>query len=65
MHSIMHIGRYDNEPESFKLVEEFAKMKKLVRLSKNHREIYLSDFRKIKEEKLKTVLQFQVKDLID
>jgi len=57
---MMHIGSYDNEPESFKLMEEFAEKEKLFRMSKVHREIYLSDFRKVAPEKLKTVLRFQV-----
>ncbi len=33
----------------------------LKRQSKRHREIYLSDARKVEETKLKTVLRFQVK----
>ena len=42
-------------------MEEFAKNKDLVRDSKVHREIYLSDFRKVPSEKLKTVLRFKLK----
>ena len=57
---MMHLGSYDNEPESFKLMEEFAKKKNLLRISKVHREIYLSDARKVAPEKLKTVLRFKV-----
>jgi len=58
---MMHIGRYDNEPESFEIMEKFAESKNLHRLSKVHREIYLTDFRKVVPEKLKTLLRFQVK----
>lgn len=57
---MMHLGSYDNEPTSFKLMEEFAESEKLRRKSKVHREIYLSDVRKVAPEKLKTVLRFQV-----
>ncbi|EZH74106.1 hypothetical protein ATO12_14625 [Aquimarina atlantica] len=57
---MMHLGSYDNEPESFKVMEEFANKEHLYRLSKVHREIYLSDFRKVPAEKLKTVLRFKV-----
>jgi len=57
---MMHVGSYDNEPESFELMEEFASSQGLVRKSKVHREIYLSDFRKVPEEKLKTTLRFQL-----
>ncbi|NNE28756.1 MAG: hypothetical protein HKN16_03930 [Saprospiraceae bacterium] len=58
---MMHIGSYDDEPASFKIMEEFADSQKLKRDSKNHREIYISDFRKVAPEKLKTVLRFWVK----
>ena len=59
---MMHIGSYDDEPASFKLMEEFASNEGLVRKSKVHREIYLSDFRKVPIEKLKTALRFQLKN---
>ena len=58
---MMHIGSYDDEPESFKLMEEYALSQNLKRVSKIHREIYLSDARKVAPEKLKTVLRFKVK----
>ncbi|MEQ9265094.1 MAG: GyrI-like domain-containing protein [Balneolaceae bacterium] len=57
---MMHIGSYDNEPESFEIMEGFAETQNMKRVSKIHREIYLSDFRKVAEEKLKTVLRFSV-----
>ncbi len=57
---MLHIGSYDDEPTSFKIMEEFAESKNLKRQSKVHREIYLSDFRKVAPEKLKTVLRFKV-----
>ncbi|MEI7594161.1 MAG: GyrI-like domain-containing protein [Bacteroidota bacterium] len=58
---MLHNGSYDNEPASFKAMEEYAKTQKLTRISHIHREIYLSDARKVTPEKLKTVLRFQVK----
>ena len=57
---MMHLGSYDNEPESFKLMEDFAEKENLKRISKVHREIYLNDARKTTPEKLKTVLRFKV-----
>ncbi|WP_299531250.1 GyrI-like domain-containing protein [Ulvibacterium sp.] len=57
---MMHIGSYDDEPRSFKTMEDFAEKENLSRISKEHREIYLSDFRKVAPEKLKTVLRFRV-----
>lgn len=58
---MMHVGSYDDEPESFERMERFAREQNLKRLSMTHREIYLSDARKVAPEKLKTVLRFQVK----
>lgn len=57
---MLHIGPYDNETESFNKMEDFCKENNLRRLSKIHREIYISDFRKTEPEKLKTVLRFKV-----
>jgi len=57
---MMHVGSYDNEPRSFKTMEAFADKEGLVRKSKVHREIYLSDARKVIPEKLKTILRFKV-----
>ena len=58
---MLHVGPFDTEAESFRIMEEFASDQCLTRESKLHREIYLSDFRKTAPEKLKTVLRFQVK----
>ncbi len=58
---MLHIGSYDDEPKSFEQMEELTTELGLKRKSKIHREIYLSDVRKVEAEKLKTVLRFQVK----
>ncbi|GLR72978.1 GyrI-like domain-containing protein [Agaribacter marinus] len=58
---MLHLGPFEDEPESFKVMEEFAKSENLIRISKAHREVYLSDTRKVAPEKLKTVLRFQAK----
>lgn len=57
---MMHTGKYDDEPKSFKVMEEFCLDNGLVRIDKRHKEIYISDFRKTEPEKLKTVLRFKV-----
>lgn len=57
---MMHLGSYDDEPMSFKRMEEFCAEKKFIRISKIHREIYLSDARKVNPDKLKTVLRFKI-----
>ncbi len=57
---MMHVGPYDDEPATFEQMEEYAKSIEYTRVSKIHREIYISDFRKTEPGKLKTVLRFQV-----
>ena len=61
---ILHVGPYDNEPESFVKVDEFCSAHNLQRANDVwHREIYLSDARKVEPAKLKTVLRVQVKSM--
>jgi hypothetical protein len=57
---MLHLGNYNNEPESFKIMEKFAEQGNYRRKTKTHREIYLSDARKVSPEKLKTVLRFSI-----
>jgi hypothetical protein len=58
---MLHIGSYDSESESFMLMEKFAEGNNLKRIGRTHREIYMSDPRRVAPEKLKTVLRFSVK----
>jgi len=57
---ILHIGPYSTEPESLENMYELMKEKGLV-YNGFHHEIYLSDPRKVPEEKLKTILRQPVK----
>lgn len=57
---MLHLGKFEDESISFEQMKAFAEEEGLTRLSKVHREIYLSDARKVAPEKLKTVLRFQV-----
>ena len=57
---IMHTGSYDNEPESFHKMKEFIEINGLKIKSLVHREIYLSDTRKVEKDKLKTLLRYRV-----
>ncbi|MFN8241396.1 MAG: GyrI-like domain-containing protein [Bacteroidales bacterium] len=59
---MMHLGSYDDEPGSFARMHEFCKANSLERMSMVHREIYLSDARKVTADKLKTVLRFRITD---
>jgi hypothetical protein len=63
---LLHIGPYDDEPASVKLMDEFAAAQGYVNdfsEGRLHHEIYLSDPRKTAPEKLKTVLRHPVKKL--
>lgn len=57
---MLHVGSFDNEPASFEMMERFCGENGYNRISHKHREIYLSDFRKTKIDKLRTVLRFQI-----
>jgi hypothetical protein len=56
----MHIGSFENEPESFDKMEAFCEENGYARSDLTHREIYLSDPRKTEASKLNTVLRFSV-----
>lgn len=58
---ILHIGDYDNESESFEKMREFMNENNLEKIGETHREVYLSDARKVERNKLKTVLRYMVK----
>ena len=60
---MLHKGSFDAEPVSFALMEEYCNKNSLKRVSKVHREIYLSDARKTAPEKLNTVLRFGVEKI--
>jgi hypothetical protein len=60
----MHIGSYDDEPETFRMMEDFCSENHLQRAEKTHKEIYISDPRKTSPDKLKTVLRFKVNEKI-
>jgi Uncharacterized conserved protein len=57
---VLHIGSYDSEPGSFKRIDELVSQSKRKRVSKVHREIYLSDARRVAPEKLKTILRYEI-----
>lgn len=59
---MMHLGSYDDEPKSFVIMEKYCAENGLKRISKIHKEIYISDARKTAPDKLKTVLRFKVED---
>ena len=54
----LHVGPYDAEPETFAAMDAFMRERGLVRSEQVHREIYLSDPRRVSPEKNRTLLRF-------
>lgn len=59
----LHTGTYDTENTTFSSMESFCQEHNLQRLSPWHKEIYLSDPRKVSPEHNKTALRFSVKKI--
>jgi len=60
----MHIGSYDDELKTIKMIDDFIKennLKNDINEKRKHHEIYLSDPRKTEKSKLKTVIRIPVK----
>ncbi len=60
----MHIGSYDNEPATVRLMHEFSEQNGYafdISEKRLHHEIYLSDARRTAAEKLKTVIRAPIK----
>jgi hypothetical protein len=57
---IMHLGPYSAEAETIQKLDSFAKERGL-EMSGKHHEIYLSDPRRVKPERMKTILRHPVK----
>ena len=55
---MLHVGPYDTEPETFSAMNEFMAAHGLSRAEHVHREIYLSDPRRVAPEKNRTTLRF-------
>lgn len=63
---IMHIGPFDNEPESVAVMDKFIEENGYVcdiNEKRLHHEIYLSDARKVPQEKWKTVIRHPIKKI--
>ena len=55
---MLHVGPYDTEPETFAAMDVFLNSNGLVRTERTHREIYLSDPRKVTPDKNRTLLRY-------
>lgn len=57
---ILHIGSYDEEQKSFDKLAVFLGEEGYQRIGKEHKEIYLSDPRRVAPEKRKTILRVRI-----
>ena len=61
---IMHVGSYDSEPETVRLMDDYLKAEgyeKDINDVRRHHEIYLSDPRKADPAKMKTVIRHPIR----
>lgn len=58
---MLHVGPYDNEPETFSIMNAFMENQELERRTYAHKEVYLSDPRRSNPETMKTALRYFVK----
>lgn len=58
---VLHIGSYDDEPESFEKIEKLSSKMGLSRIGNSHKEIYLSNKNRTAKDKQKTVLRYSVR----
>jgi len=57
----LHIGPFSNETETFAKMDLLAEKNGLERMNRFHREVYLSDPRRVAPENYKTILRYQVR----
>ena len=63
---MMHMGSFDMEPETVKLMDEYIRQNGYtndIGENRRHHEIYLSDARKVAPEKWKTVIRHPIKKI--
>lgn len=58
--AMLHLGPFDEEPQSFAKMDTFCQNQQLTRISHTHREIYLNNLNRTDPSKLKTILRHKV-----
>ena len=58
--AMLHLGPFDEEPQSFAKMDAFCQSHQLTRISNTHREIYLNNLNRTEPSKLKTILRYKV-----
>ena len=60
---MLHVGPYDDEIRTFSVMKDFCIKNNLEIKTLAHKEIYLSDFRRVEASKLKTVLRYSIEKI--
>ena len=60
---MLHVGPYDDEIKTFSVMKDFCIKNNLEIKTLAHKEIYLSDFRRVEASKLKTVLRYSIEKI--
>ena len=60
---VLHKGAFDDEPASFKIMDNYCLEHRYMRMGKEHREIYLNNANRTKKANLKTILRYKVTDI--
>ena len=58
--AMLHVGPFDNEPQTFAKMDAFCQENGLKRCTSYHREIYLNNKNRTDPQKLKTILRYRV-----
>ena len=58
--SMLHVGPFDDEPQTFAKMDAFCQENGLKRCTAYHREIYLNNKNRTAPERLKTILRYSV-----
>ncbi|GAB6093278.1 GyrI-like domain-containing protein [Furfurilactobacillus curtus] len=62
---ILHVGSFDTEPTDFERLDYYLHAEGYQRMRPDHKEIYLSDFRRVAEAKRKTILRVAIERSAD
>lgn len=57
---MLHVGPYEDEPQTFEKLTTFIEEQGYQRIAKEHKEIYLGDPRRANPEKLRTILRVKI-----
>ncbi len=57
---ILHVGPFDTENESVQILEQYLKEQGYEITPDSHHEIYISDFRRVSSDKLKTLIRYKI-----